>query len=111
MTMQLLDWPLAFSVQPEICSHCINLLTQSQHLQIEQVIVKLHQKPCPNLNVINESIEDIVDIFWTEFKSTDFPLTILANSPPKMIWLASLRFGIRCIHCLIFMNLGLWHAE
>ena len=59
----------AFSVQPEIHSHCIYLLTGSQQLQIEQVVVKLHQKPCPNLNVINESIEDIVDIFWTEFKN------------------------------------------
>ncbi len=36
----------AFFIQPEIRSHCINLLTGSQHLQIEQVIVKLHQKPC-----------------------------------------------------------------
>ncbi len=55
MTMQVMDG--------------INLLTGSQHLQIEQVIVKLHQKPCPNLKVINESIEDIVDIFWMEFKN------------------------------------------
>ncbi len=31
--------------------------------------MKLHQKPCPNLNVMNESIEDIVDIFWMEFKN------------------------------------------
>ncbi len=53
----------------EIRSHCINLLTGSQRLQIEQIVVKLHQKPCPNLNVINESIEDIVDKLWTELKS------------------------------------------
>ncbi len=59
----------AFSVQPIIRSHCINLLTGSQRLQIEQVIVKLHKKLCPNLNVINESIEDTVNIFWTEFKN------------------------------------------
>ncbi len=58
----------AFSVQSEICSHCINLLTGSQHLQIEQDVVKLHQKPCPNLNKINEYIS-FVDIFWTEFKN------------------------------------------
>ncbi len=29
----------------------------------------LPQKPCPNLNVINEPIENIVDIFWMEFKN------------------------------------------
>ncbi len=97
----------ALSVQPEICSHCINLLTGSQHLQIEQVIVKLHQKPYPNLNVINESIEDVVDVFWKDFKSTDFPLTILDDSPPKMLCLAAIIFGMRCTHCLILMYLGL----
>ncbi len=38
-------------------------------MQIEQVVVKLHKKPCPKVNVINETIEDIVDIFWTGFKN------------------------------------------
>ncbi len=38
-------------------------------MKIEQVVVKLHKKPCHNLNVINESIEDIVDIFQTKFKN------------------------------------------
>ncbi len=32
----------AFSVQLEICSYCINLLTGAQRLQIEQIVVKLH---------------------------------------------------------------------
>ncbi len=66
-----------FSVQPEICSHAINQLAGPQHLQIEQVVVKLHKKPCPNLDMINETIEDIFDIFWTEYKNfqfTRFPL-------------------------------------
>ncbi len=32
-------------------------------------MVRLLKKPCPNLNVINESIEDIVAIFWMDFKN------------------------------------------
>ncbi len=56
-------------MQPEILSYSINQLTRSQHLQIDQVVVELHKKPCLNRNVINKSIEDIVDIFWTEFKN------------------------------------------
>ncbi len=58
----------AFSVQLKICSNTINWLTGSQHLQVEQVLAKLHKKHCPYLDVINETIEDIVDIFWMEFK-------------------------------------------
>ncbi len=50
----------------EISSHAIN---QLPGLKIEQVVVKLHKEPCPNLNVINESIEAIVDIFLTEFRN------------------------------------------
>ncbi len=69
----------AFSVQLGICSHVINRLTGSQHLQIEQVVAKLHKKPCPNLDVINETIEDIFDIFWIldgiqEFSTQQIPL-------------------------------------
>ncbi len=45
------------------------MLAGSQHLHIEQVMVKLHKKSFSNLNVINDSIEDIVDIFWMEFKN------------------------------------------
>ncbi len=46
-------------------------------MQIEQVVLKLHQKPFSNLNVIDESIENIVDIFWEEvknFQTNRFPL-------------------------------------
>ncbi len=66
----------AFSIQPEIHSHAINWLMGCQHLQIEQVVIKLHKKPYPNLNMINKSIEDIVDIFRTEcknFQSNRYP--------------------------------------
>ncbi len=48
--------------------------------------------------MVNESIEHIVDIFWTEFKNfqTDrFPFDVLANSLLKMLWQATLMFGMR----------------
>ncbi len=32
-------------------------------------ITKSYKRPCPKLNVINEYIEDIVDIFWMESKN------------------------------------------
>ncbi len=45
------------------------------------------------------------------FRPTDFLLTILADSPPKMLWLATLIFGMRCIHCIILMYLCLLPEE
>lgn len=47
----------------KICSNINIQLQGSQHLQIEQVVMKLNKKPYPNLNVNNESIEDTVVIF------------------------------------------------
>ncbi len=59
----------AFPLKSAISSHAINQLTGSQHLQVEQVVVKLHKNPCPNLNVIIESVKDIFKIFWMEYKN------------------------------------------
>ncbi len=67
-------------MKPEINSHALVHLTGSHHLQIVQAVVKLHETPCPNLNVMNEAIEDIIDIFWMKFKDfhpTAFNLTVL----------------------------------
>ncbi len=63
-------------VKPQNCSHVLIHLTWSQCLQIEKFVMKLHTKLCFNLNVNNEIIDKIHDIFWTKskkFQSNRFP--------------------------------------
>ncbi len=45
------------------------------------------------------------------FNSIDSPLTVLADSPLKMLLLAALIFGMRCIHCLTFEYWDVLPAE
>lgn len=60
------------------------------------------QKPCPNLDVINEQLK-ILLIFSGQnsriFNPTHSPLTILADSPLNTLLQAVLTFGMRYIHC------------
>ena len=35
---------------------------------IDEVVSRLHYRPCPNKKVVNESIDEIIYIFWKEFK-------------------------------------------
>ncbi len=76
--------------------------------------MKLHKNPCPNLNAINETIEDVVDIFGPKLrisKPIDFNLAILILSQPKMDWRAALIFSMSCIHSLTLESLDLLSAE
>lgn len=34
---------------------------------IDRVVVHLHEPPCPNKNVMNNNMDEILDIFWMEF--------------------------------------------
>ncbi len=106
MTLQMLDGPFLYNLKSSLTTY---LLTGSQHLQIEQFVVKPHQKPCPNLTLKTLLIYS----GWNSrtFKPTGFPLTVLDDSPPKILCLDALIFGMRCIHCLILVYLGLWPAK
>ncbi len=34
----------------------------------DEVVSQMHYPPCPNKKVVNKSIDEIIDIFWKEFK-------------------------------------------
>ncbi len=39
---------------------------------VDKVVSRLHYLPCPNKEVVNKSIVEIVDIFWKDFKHFTF---------------------------------------
>ncbi len=61
----------ASSLQPDIRADCNeHLSTDNGDLRklIDEVVSQLHYPPCPNKKVMSKSIDEIIDIFWKEFK-------------------------------------------
>ncbi len=86
----------------------------SQHLWVEKVVVKLHKNPSPNLNMINETIDDIVDIFEQDLRipnPTGFPFDCPGHFSAKDDWKAVLIFGMSFIHYLTLESLDLLPVE
>ncbi len=66
---------LAHSFQPEIQSDCMEQLgTDNGDLRklVDEVVSWLHYPPCPNKKVVNICIDEIIDIFWNEFKHSTY---------------------------------------
>ena len=61
----------AFSVSLEICEQVIGKLGAIHREAIERVVRRLHVVPCPNKDpkIQGKDIEEIVDLFWDEFKT------------------------------------------
>ena len=62
-------WTL--SLVPEIRIDCLERLsTDTGELwrMVDEVVSRLHYPPCPNKKVVNKTIDEILDIFWKEFK-------------------------------------------
>ncbi len=61
-------WTLC--VAPEVREHVAENMTPEHREAIERVVRRLHVVPCPNKDakVIGKNIEEIVDLFWDEFK-------------------------------------------
>ncbi len=104
MTMQLLDGPFLSDLKSALTA-----LISSQDLSVCKLNMKLHQKSCPNLHVINESIEDIVNTFWMEFKS--FQTNRFPFDYPDQFSTKDALTGKLCIHCLTLEYLDLLPAE
>ena len=61
----------ALSLLPNIRADCMERLsTDNGDLRklIDEVVSCLHHPPCPNKKVASKSIDEIIDIFWKEFK-------------------------------------------
>jgi hypothetical protein len=60
----------ALCVAPEVREHVAENMTPEHREAIERVVRRLHVVPCPNKDakVIGKNIEEIVDLFWDEFK-------------------------------------------
>ncbi len=58
----------ALSVLPEIRAHSKVNLTGEHRILIEEVITRLHSPPCPNSTVASLSNDEIIDIFWAEYR-------------------------------------------
>ncbi len=78
---------------------------------IDEVISRLHHPPCPNKKVASKSIDEIIDIFWKEFKHFTYKTSSYSFNQVglKMMMpsLANLTFGMKCIpsHSLKFLVL------
>ena len=61
----------ALSLQPDIRADCMECLSTDKgdlRKLIDEVVSNLHHPPCPNKKVASKSIDEIIDIFWKEFK-------------------------------------------
>jgi len=60
----------ASCVAPEVREHVAENMAPEHREAIERVVRHLHIVPCPNKDakVIGKNIEEIVDLFWDEFK-------------------------------------------
>ncbi len=61
----------ALSLLPDIRADCMERLSTDKgdlRRSIDEVISRLHHPPCPNKKVASKSIDEIIDIFWKEFK-------------------------------------------
>ncbi len=61
----------ALSLLPDVRVDCMERLSADNgdlRKLIDEVISRLHHPPCPNKKVASKSIDEIIDIFWKEFK-------------------------------------------
>ncbi len=61
----------ALSLHPDIRADCMERLSIDNgdlRRQMDEVVAKLHYPPCPNKKVVNKTVDEIIDIFWKEFK-------------------------------------------
>ncbi len=61
----------ALSVHPEICADCAERMSTDKgdsRKLIDEVVALLDTHPCLNKKVPTLSIDEIIDIFWKEFK-------------------------------------------
>ncbi len=61
----------ALSILPDIKAdymECLSTDNGDLRKLIDEVVSRFHHPPCPNKKVASKSIDEIIDIFWKEFK-------------------------------------------
>ncbi len=61
----------ALCLQLDIRIDCMEQLsTDNRDLRnmVDEVVSQLHYPPCPNKKVVKKTTDEIIDIFWREFK-------------------------------------------
>ena len=95
----------ALSVSKEVRDHVSQNMLPEHREAIERVVRCLHVVPCPNKDpkVVGADIDEVVDLFWDEFKCFEKktkPLTTLQGGILKMLLKASHICDMKNTHYL-----------